>query len=106
MHRPVSSGPAALGAVVAGVLVISVGVAVHRPLARVPENGLKFAVGLMLVTFGTFWAGEGIGIDWPAGDAVLLVLLAAYLAVSLVGVWAVRAMLRGRRIPVAAAARE
>jgi uncharacterized membrane protein len=99
-------GPAALGAVVAGVLVLSVGVLVHRPLARVPENGLKFAVGLMLVTFGTFWAGEGIGIDWPAGDAVLLVLLAAYLAVSLVGVWAVRAMLRGRRVPVAAAARE
>ena len=99
-------GPAALGAVVAGVLVVSVGVAVHRPLARVPENGLKFAVGLMLVTFGTFWAGEGIGIDWPAGDAVLLVLLAAYLAVSLVGVWAVRAMLRGRRLPVAAAAQE
>jgi uncharacterized membrane protein len=72
----------------------------------VPENGLKFAVGLMLVTFGTFWAGEGIGIDWPAGDAVLLVLLAAYLAVSLAGVWAVRTNLRGRRLPTAIAARE
>ncbi len=94
-------GPAALGAVVAGVLVLSVGVLVHRPLARVPENGLKFAVGLMLVTFGTFWAGEGIGINWPAGDAVLFALLAAYVAASLVGVWAVRAMLRGRRIPLA-----
>ena len=94
-------GPAALGAVVAGVLVLSVGVAVHRPLARVPENGLKFAVGLMLVTFGTFWAGEGIGIDWPGGDAVLFVLLAAYVGVSLVAVWAVRAMMRGRRIPLA-----
>ena len=90
-------GPAVLGAVVAGVLVLSVGVLVHRPLARVPENGLKFAVGLMLVTFGTFWAGEGIGIDWPGGDAVLFVLLAAYVGVSLVGVWAVHAMLRGRR---------
>jgi uncharacterized membrane protein len=89
-------GPAVLGAVVAGVLVLSVGVLVHRPLARVPENGLKFAVGLMLVTFGTFWAGEGIGIDWPGGDAVLFVLLAAYVGVSLIGVWAVRAMLRGR----------
>jgi uncharacterized membrane protein len=94
-------GPAALGAVVAGILVLSVGVAVHRPLARVPENGLKFAVGLMLVTFGTFWAGEGIGIDWPGGDAVLFVLLAAYVAASLAGVWAVRAMLRSRRVPLA-----
>jgi uncharacterized membrane protein len=94
-------GPAALGAVVAGILVLSVGVAVHRPLARVPENGLKFAVGLMLVTFGTFWAGEGIGIDWPGGDAVLFVLLAAYVAASLAGVWAVRTMLRSRRVPLA-----
>ena len=50
-----------------------------------PENGLKYAVGLMLVTFGTFWAGEGIGIAWPGSDAVLLVLLAAYLVFSLVG---------------------
>jgi uncharacterized membrane protein len=99
-------GPAALGAVVAGVLVLAVGVMLHRPLARVPENGLKFAVGLMLVTFGTFWAGEGIGIDWPGGDAVLFVLLAAYVGVSLVGVWAVRGRLWGRRIPETIAARE
>ncbi len=62
-------GPAALGAALAGVLVLVVGVAVHRPLARVPENGLKFAVGLMLTTFGVFWAGEGIGGEWVAGDA-------------------------------------
>ena len=99
-------GPAALGAVVAGVLVLSVGAALHRPLARVPENGLKYAVGLMLVTFGTFWAGEGIGIAWPGSDAVLLVLLAAYLVVSLAGVWAVRAMLTARTLPAAVVAKE
>jgi uncharacterized membrane protein len=92
-------GPAILGATVAGVLVLVVGALVHRPLARVPENGLKYAVGLMLVTFGTFWAGEGIGIDWPASDAILLVLLAAYLVASLAAVWAVRGTLTGRRTP-------
>ena len=99
-------GPAVLGAAVAGVLVLSVGAALHRPLARVPENGLKYAVGLMLVTFGTFWAGEGIGIAWPGSDAVLLVLLAAYLVVSLAGVWAVRAMLTARTLPAAVVAKE
>ncbi len=99
-------GPAALGAAVAGVLVLSVGAALHRPLARVPENGLKYAVGLMLVTFGTFWAGEGVGIAWPGSDAVLLVLLAAYLLLSLAGVWAVRALLTARSLPAAAVAKE
>jgi uncharacterized membrane protein len=92
-------GPAVLGALVACLLVLVVGVALHRPLARVPENGLKFAVGLMLVTFGTFWAGEGIGIEWPASDAILLVLLAAYLVASLAAAWALRGMLAARRVP-------
>ncbi|MGC8633256.1 MAG: COG4280 domain-containing protein [Candidatus Limnocylindrales bacterium] len=100
-------GPAVLGAAVAGVLVLSVGAALHRPLAQMPENGLKYAVGLMLVTFGTFWAGEGIGIAWPGGDAVLFVLLAGYLVMSLVGVWAVRGLLlTGPAISSATAARE
>ena len=61
---------------------LAVAVVVHRPLTRVPENALKFAVGLMLVTFGTFWAGEGVGIDWPAEDVTILLILAGYLAVS------------------------
>ena len=65
-------GPAAVGAALAGALVLGIALIVHRPLARVPENGLKFAVGVMLVGFGTFWAGEGVGIDWPAGDAAIL----------------------------------
>lgn len=91
-------GASALGAALAGVLVLAVGAAAHRPLARVPENGLKYAVGLMLVSFGTFWAGEGVGIDWPGSDAVLLVLLAAYLVVSLTGVRLVRGVLLGRSV--------
>ncbi|MHB8399526.1 MAG: COG4280 domain-containing protein [Candidatus Limnocylindrales bacterium] len=98
-------GPAALGAAVAGVLVLIVGVAVHRPLANVPENGLKFAVGLMLTTFGTFWAGEGIGIDWAWSDATLLVLFAVYVAASLAAVWYVRnRVLPARLRPTMAAA--
>src|SRR5438132_5347553 len=94
-------GPAALGAAAAGLLVLAIAAVVHRPLAAVPENGLKFTVGLMLVAFGTFWAGEGIGIDWPTGDAVIVLLLAGYLAVSLLGVYLVRERLRGRQPAVA-----
>jgi uncharacterized membrane protein len=86
-------GPAALGAAAAGFLVLIVGLAVHRPLARVPENGLKFAVGLMLTTFGTFWAGEGIGVTWIAGDATLLALFATFTVGALAAVWAVRVRL-------------
>jgi uncharacterized membrane protein len=95
-------GPAALGATMAGVLVLIVGIAVHRPLARVPENGLKFLVGLMLTTFGTFWAGEGIGIDWIASDATLLALFAIFSAGSLAAVWTIR---RGRATPASSAGR-
>lgn len=83
-------GPAALGAAVAGAAVLLVAALVHRPLAQVPENGLKFAVGIMLTTFGTFWAGEGVGIAWPGSDAAILALLAGYVLVALAGVAAVR----------------
>jgi uncharacterized membrane protein len=62
---------AALGAGVAVVLVAGVGVAVRAPLARVPENTLKFAVGVMLTTFGIFWSAEGAGAHWPGEDASL-----------------------------------
>jgi uncharacterized membrane protein len=82
-------GPATAGAAAAGALVLLVGVLVHRPLTRVPENALKFGVGLMLTTFGTFWAGEGIGIEWPAGDATLALLFATFTIASFVGVWAI-----------------
>jgi uncharacterized membrane protein len=95
--------PAAGGAAIAALVVLGIAAAVRRPLSAVPENTIKFAVGLMLVTFGTFWSGEGVGIEWPAEDATILVLLAAYLASSLVAVWAVRRRLatHARRAPLA-----
>jgi uncharacterized membrane protein len=75
-------GLAAAGAAAALVLVLAVGAAVHAPLARVPENTLKFAVGLLLTSFGTFWAAEGAGVTWPGSDAAILVLLGVYIVVS------------------------
>lgn len=90
-------GEAALGALLACGLVLIVGAFAHRPLSRVPENGLKYAVGIMLITFGTFWAGEGIGIDWPVGDGTILILLAAYTLSGLAAIWLVRRALEGRR---------
>lgn len=72
----------------AGLLVILVGAIVHVPLANVPENTLKFVVGVMLTTFGTFWLGEGFGVEWPLSDAFLLILMAIYLSASfLLVVW-------------------
>src|SRR5205823_8945159 len=62
---------AAAGAGAAFVIVAGVGAAVHAPLARVPENTLKFAVGVLLTTFGTFWGAEGAGVDWPGSDAAI-----------------------------------
>jgi uncharacterized membrane protein len=75
-------------------------------LAAVPENGLKFAVGVMLTGFGTFWAGEGVGIDWPAGDATILALLAGYVVLALLGVYIVRERLTHRRLRMAVAGPE
>jgi uncharacterized membrane protein len=77
-----SIGAAALGAAGAGVVVVGAGTLLRAPLQRVPENTLKFVVGLMLTGFGTFWGGEGLGITWPGEDAAIPVLIAAYLAVS------------------------
>jgi uncharacterized membrane protein len=77
-------GSATIGAAIAGVLVILLGALVRAPLTKVPENTLKFVVGLMLTTFGTFWAGEGFGIAWPFSDAFLFVLLAIYLLSSFI----------------------
>jgi uncharacterized membrane protein len=75
-------GLAAIGAAAAAVVVLLAGLAVHRPLSRVPENTLKYAVGVMLTTFGIFWTSEGAGIAWPGSDAAILGLLAAVLAMS------------------------
>lgn len=73
---------AALGATLAGILVIGAGVAIRGPLTRVPENTLKFVVGIMLTSFGIFWGGEGLGIEWPGKDLFLLALIAANLLMS------------------------
>jgi uncharacterized membrane protein len=82
--------PAALGAAAAGVLVIIVGFALRRPLARVPENMLKFAVGILLSAFGVFWVGEGLAFPWWGEDLALLALIAGFLLVSAVAVFAAK----------------
>ncbi len=87
-------GLAAIAAGVAVLLVIAAGFAARAPLARVPENTMKFSVGVMLTSFGTFWGAEGAGAGWPGGDAALLAIVPGVLACALAIVWAVR------RIPV------
>jgi Ca2+/H+ antiporter, TMEM165/GDT1 family len=78
--------PATLGALAALLLVVLLGLALHRPISRVPENSLKFAVGVLLSAFGTFWFGEGAGLAWPGSDWSVLALIAGFLAVALVAV--------------------
>jgi len=75
-------GWAALAAVAAVLTVVGLAVAVRAPLARVPENTMKFAVGVLLTSFGMFWAAEGAGAHWPGSDAAILVLVAATAVVS------------------------
>jgi len=77
--------PASLGALAACGLVLAAGVMLHRPLSRVPENLLKFGVGVMLSAFGVFWTGEGLGIAWPGEDLALLFFAALFLAAGLIG---------------------
>jgi uncharacterized membrane protein len=81
---------ASAGAALAGVVVIGAGFAARGPLARVPENALKFAVGIMLSAFGTFWTGEALRCAWPGDDLSLLALVAAYAAVAAIGVLGAR----------------
>ena len=83
-------GLAALGAAAAGLLVIGVGALVRAPLQHIPENTLKFIVGIMLTTFGTFWSGESFGINWPFSDLFLLLLAALYLVASALLITAIR----------------
>jgi uncharacterized membrane protein len=98
--------PVAIGAAVIGVLlVLVVGIAVRGPLSKVPENTLKYGVGLLLAGFGTYWAVEGLGIftesrqslEWPGADLAILVLIAAWFGLS-------RLMVRALRRPAHAAA--
>jgi uncharacterized membrane protein len=77
-----SIASAAIGAVAALALVVVLGFLIRAPLTRVPENTLKFVVGIMLTSFGTFWGGEGLGIKWRFEDVFILFLVAIYLALS------------------------
>ncbi len=85
---------AAAGAAI--LVVAGVGAVVARQLAGVPENAMKIVVGLMLVSFGTFWAGEGLGVRWPGSDLAIPVLVGGYAVVT----WALVQMSRPRRAPV------
>ncbi|MCI2810967.1 COG4280 domain-containing protein [Eoetvoesiella caeni] len=78
--------PASVGAALAGVLVIALGVALQKPLARIPENALKFSVGVLISAFGIFWVGEGLGLIWPGEDLAILALAAALLIAALASV--------------------
>src|SRR5258705_735676 len=82
------------GALAACLLIVGVGLVVHRPLARVPENTLKFAVGVMLSAFGIFWTGEGLGVAWPGADLAIVAFAALFLAAGFAGV----ALARRRRV--------
>ncbi len=82
--------PASIGALAACALVAAAGLAIRRPLARVPENTLKFAVGVMLSAFGIFWTGEGLGVPWPGEDLAILGFVALLLFVSLLAAAALR----------------
>lgn len=87
-------GLASLAAAVAVVVVGGIGAVVARQLAGVPENAMKMAVGLMLVSFGTFWSGEGIGVHWPGSDLAIPVLVGVYGAWA----WVLSAALRRRGV--------
>jgi uncharacterized membrane protein len=76
-------GLAAAAAGVAVLAVVALGVAARAPLARVPENTMKFAVGVMLTSFGMFWGAEGAGAAWPGGDAALPAIVPAVLLAAL-----------------------
>lgn len=78
--------PAGIGAALALLVVIALGAILHRPLARIPGNTLKFLVGVLLAAFGTFWIGEGVGLTWPGEDWSVLGLIVAFFLVALVTV--------------------
>jgi uncharacterized membrane protein len=84
--RPDLLAPACLGAAAALAVVIALGVVLHRPLARVPENSLKFLVGVLLSSFGAFWFGEGLGIAWPGDDWAIPGLIAGFAATAFLAV--------------------
>jgi uncharacterized membrane protein len=84
-------GLAVLAALAAIVVVVAIGAAVRHPLSRVPENAIKYGVGVLLTALGSFWVGEGAGMHWPGGDAAILALVAAYAGLGWLLVAVVRA---------------
>jgi Ca2+/H+ antiporter, TMEM165/GDT1 family len=80
--RPGGLAPTLIGGGAALLAVIAVGLLLHAPLARLPETHLKYVVGIVLSSFGVFFASEGLGVSWPGSDAALLYLVAAFLAIS------------------------
>jgi uncharacterized membrane protein len=90
-HDDLALGAAAAAAALLTVVVL--GVVVHGPLSRVPENWLKFSVGIMLIAYGTFWGGESTGVDWPGGELAILALLAFYVATA----WLLAVLVRRRQ---------
>ncbi len=76
--------PACYGALAALAVVVLLGVVVNRPLSQVPENTLKFLVGILLAAFGTFWFGEGVGVAWPGDDWAILALIAGFGAAAVI----------------------
>ena len=95
-------GAAVIGAAAAIIVVTLTGIAVQAPLTKVPENWMKFAVGVMLTSFGVFWGAEGAGVAWPGNDAALLVLVPV---VALVGAGCIL-WLRSRKVAAAPSAKE
>lgn len=89
--------PACLGALAALAAMLGVGLLFHRPLARVPENALKFAVGILLAAFGVFWIGEGLAVPWPGADLALFGIAGAFLLCGLALVPFARRSGGGRR---------
>lgn len=83
-------GYASLGAAAACILVIALGLVIHRPLARVPENTLKLVVGLMLSSFGIYWTGEGLGAAWPGADLAILGIMAVLAVFTFVAIGILR----------------
>lgn len=83
---------AIIGSAIGLVFVLSAGLALKAPLARVPENIMKFVVGIMLTSFGSFWAGESLGVVWPGQEASILVLIVGYLAAT----WLIVSSIRRR----------
>ena len=96
--------PATLGAIAALILVVLLGLWLHRPLANVPENALKFGVGVLLAAFGTFWVGEGAHLVWPGADWAILALILGYFVIAHLLVWVCRRQAVNRGLVVKKAA--